>query len=65
VTGNNPEANCAKIGARKRKEMKAKVLSFVFMSFSESGLFNGLQPIQIKNSPSYFSRLISRAGLQD
>jgi hypothetical protein len=30
--------------------MKAKQLSFVFISFSESGLFNGLQPIQIKKS---------------
>jgi hypothetical protein len=29
--------------------MKAKVLSSVFITFSESGLFNGLQPIQIKN----------------
>jgi hypothetical protein len=29
--------------------MKAKVLSFPFIYFSESGLFNGLQPIQIKN----------------
>jgi hypothetical protein len=28
--------------------MKAKVLSFPFIYFSESGLFNGLQPIQIK-----------------
>jgi hypothetical protein len=27
----------------KRKQMKAKLLSFVFMSFSESGLFKGLR----------------------
>src|ERR1700677_3505354 len=28
--------------------MKAKLLSFPFICFSESGLFNGLRPIQIK-----------------
>jgi hypothetical protein len=28
--------------------MKGKVLSFPFIYFSESGLFNGLRPIQIK-----------------
>jgi len=28
--------------------MKAKSLSFAFISFCESGLFNGLRPIQIK-----------------
>jgi hypothetical protein len=28
--------------------MKAILLSFVFIYFSESGLFNGLRPIQIK-----------------
>jgi hypothetical protein len=30
--------------------MKAKLLSFTFIYFSESGLFKGLQPIQIKKS---------------
>ena len=30
--------------------MKTKLLSFPFICFSESGLFNGLQPIQIKKS---------------
>jgi hypothetical protein len=30
--------------------MKAESLLFVFIYFSESGLFNGLQPIQIKKS---------------
>src|SRR6476659_11110638 len=30
--------------------MKAKLLSFLFISFSESGLFNGIWPIQIKRS---------------
>jgi hypothetical protein len=34
-----------KANASKRKEMKAKGLSFYF---SESGLFNGLRAIQIK-----------------
>jgi hypothetical protein len=29
--------------------MKTKSLSFVFMGFSETGLFNGLRPIKIKN----------------
>jgi hypothetical protein len=28
--------------------MKGNLLSFPFISFSESGLFNGLRPIQIK-----------------
>jgi hypothetical protein len=32
--------------------MKTKLLSFAFMSFSESGLFNGLQPIQIRKKPT-------------
>jgi hypothetical protein len=31
--------------------MKAKLLSFAFISFSESSLFNGLWPIQIKKIP--------------
>jgi hypothetical protein len=30
--------------------MKAKLLSFAFFYFSESGLFNGLRTIQIKKS---------------
>jgi hypothetical protein len=34
---------------RNRKKMKAKLLSFAFIYFSESGLFNELRPIQIKN----------------
>jgi hypothetical protein len=29
--------------------MKGKSLSFAFITFSESGLFNGLRAIQIKN----------------
>jgi hypothetical protein len=32
--------------------MKEKLLSFVFINFSASGLFNGLRPIQIKSSSS-------------
>jgi hypothetical protein len=46
--------------------MKAKLLSFLFIYFSESGLFNELRPIQIKKFPqpppgkkSQTSRLIS------
>jgi hypothetical protein len=34
--------------------MKAKLLSFIFIYFSESGLFNGLRPIQIKKSVPRF-----------
>jgi Domain of unknown function (DUF6471) len=37
-----------KIDSRKRKEKKAILLSFAFISFSESGLFNELRPIQAK-----------------
>jgi hypothetical protein len=36
--------------------MKAKSLSFVFISFSESGLFNGLSAIQIKKLCASASR---------
>jgi hypothetical protein len=32
--------------------MKGELLSFPFIYFSESGLFNGLQPIQIKKFSS-------------
>jgi hypothetical protein len=41
-------AELSQIKENKRKEMKANFLSFPFICFSESGLFNGLQPIQIK-----------------
>jgi hypothetical protein len=34
--------------ANPRKQMKTKVLSFSFINFSESGLFNGLPAIQIR-----------------
>jgi hypothetical protein len=45
--------------------MKAKVLSFPFIYFSESRLFNGLQRIQIEKIFS-FSRLnTSRGRLQE
>ena len=40
----------SEFGERKSKEMKAKLLSFPFIFFSESGLFKGLRPIQIKKS---------------
>jgi hypothetical protein len=39
-----------KINPSKRKKTIAKLLSFTYVYFSESGLFNGLRPIQIKNS---------------
>jgi hypothetical protein len=35
------------------------VLSFPFIYFSESGLFKGLRPVQIKNSP--FNRSVQAA----
>jgi hypothetical protein len=37
--------------------MKANFLSFVFIYFSESGLFNGLWPIQIKKFLSASARV--------
>jgi hypothetical protein len=37
--------------------MKAKLLTFPFISFSESGLFKGLRAIQIKKSGSLSTRL--------
>jgi hypothetical protein len=40
-----------------RISLKAKSLLFPFISFSESGLFNGLQPIQIKKSFPSFLRI--------
>jgi hypothetical protein len=39
--------------------MKAKLLSFTFICFSESGLFNELRPKKIKKSTA---ALISRLG---
>jgi hypothetical protein len=42
--------------ANKSKEMQAKALAFVFISFAESELFNGLQPMQIKNFISASAR---------
>jgi hypothetical protein len=36
--------------------MKAKMLSFIFIYFSESGLFKGLRPKKLKNSPVHKSR---------
>jgi hypothetical protein len=39
-----------KIDSRKRKGKKAILLLFAFISFSESGLFNELRPIQVKKS---------------
>src|SRR5216684_1063953 len=42
---------------RKGKEMKAEMLSFVFNSFFESGLFRGLRPIQIEKLRRLSTRL--------
>src|ERR1700679_3550694 len=44
-------------GEKKSKPMKAKLLSFPFISFSESGLFKGLGRIQIKKSGPLSTRL--------
>jgi hypothetical protein len=41
----------------KRKWIQAKSLSFAFIYFSESGLFKGLQPIQMKKSAVVPTRL--------
>jgi hypothetical protein len=42
--------------------MKGKKLSFPFICFFESGLFNGLRPIQIKKiAPINFADLVKRA----
>jgi hypothetical protein len=47
----------------KRKQMKAKLLSFAFMSFSESGLFKGLRAKKIKNpTPSQLASWVARQG---
>jgi hypothetical protein len=45
--------------------MKAKMLSFPFICFSESGLFNELRPIQIKKSFSFLRPRTSRDGLHE
>jgi hypothetical protein len=37
--------------------MKAKLLSFIFKNFSESGLFKGLRAKKIKKSVSLVTRL--------
>jgi hypothetical protein len=56
----NLSANCAKANERKRKENRFLWLSFTFFYFSESRLFNGLQPKKVeKISP----RPNSRPGL--
>jgi hypothetical protein len=45
------------VSASKSKEMKANLLSFPFISLSESGLFKGLQGIQIKKFASGSTRV--------
>jgi hypothetical protein len=46
--------------------MKAKKLAFPFISFSESGLFNGLQPIQIKKCrPQYLQSVSAISSFRD
>jgi hypothetical protein len=43
-----PVAKPPQATVNKSKQMKAKLLGFAFIYFSESGLFNGLRRIQIK-----------------
>jgi hypothetical protein len=43
-------APAAKVNANKTKEIQAKKLAFPWIPLVESGLFNGLQRIQIKKS---------------
>jgi hypothetical protein len=43
----------AQTNERKCKEMKANLLSFVFICFCESGLFSRLRPIQVKKFALY------------
>jgi hypothetical protein len=45
------------LSANKCKEMQVKSLAFPFIPFSELGLFNGLQAIQIKKSASAPTRV--------
>jgi hypothetical protein len=52
----NLGASWTKINASQRKPMKAKRLGFIFIYFSESGLFNGLRPIQTEKSFSIPTR---------
>src|ERR1700677_3586483 len=44
-------------GENKSKEMKAKLLSFVFICFSESGLFKGLRAKKVKKFGPRLTRL--------
>jgi hypothetical protein len=43
-----------KTNPSKRKQMQAKLLSFTSVYVSESGVFNELQPIQIKKFAPFF-----------
>jgi hypothetical protein len=53
-------APAAKVNAHKTKEIQAKKLAFPWIPLAESGLFNGLQRIQIKKSRhQIFAILIS------
>src|SRR5271169_4345848 len=45
-----PASRQRQINASKTKEMQAKKLAFPWIPLAESGLFNGLQRIQIKKS---------------
>jgi hypothetical protein len=49
------ETEGAQAEANKCKSMKPKLLSFAFIYFSESGLFNGLRPIQIKKTAAFLA----------
>jgi hypothetical protein len=48
-----PRPPGAEIAVSTRKQMQIKLLSIAGAYFSESGLFNGLRPIQIKKSRSF------------
>jgi hypothetical protein len=50
----------AKVNANKTKEIQAKKLAFPWIPLAESGLFNGLQRIQIKK----FSGLVYISWMQ-
>jgi hypothetical protein len=51
------------IKPRKTKQIQEKVLGFSWIPFADSGLFNGLQRIQIKKSGSRFGLCSKRLNL--
>jgi hypothetical protein len=58
--GRAKSARAQRPNKRKQTQIKEnKMLSFTYVYFSESGLFNGLQPIQIKKTFPVSSRWVS------